>query len=307
MSSSIKLSTGFVPALLLLWSGAAVAEDVSDQCTEDTDCAEGYFCAKGASSPGCDAVGECPEPDVVEEEFGSCELAPVSCTSDADCDEYLSCVDVGTSNCTVSSDGTSSCDDGAPDAVMQCSVATIECRVDADCPREFECVSHAAPCPAIDCAEDAPDCKPCEPNTRQVCQPKQIACVDDDDCPSDWSCAYVSEGGGGDVAEPAPIEPQPTEPAPEPAMDLPGTRTSSEDGPPNGACYPNALGGDGYVTEDEAGGAAEPGSAEDSASGGPETSSGGGCSVGAVGASGAAGWLMTLLLVAPLAWRRKRS
>ena len=299
MSSPIKLSTVFVPALLLLWSGAALA-DGPERCTEDTDCAEGYFCAKGASAPGCDPAGECPEPDVVEETYGQCELAPVVCTSDADCDEYLSCVAAESTTCWSGPNGESGCDEPDPDAPKHCGVAEITCSSDADCPREFECASHSSACPEIACIGDEPDCKPCEPTTYEVCQPKEIACDSDDDCPAAWSCGAFGSGGGVDVGGP-----HPTEPAPEPALDEPKSRTTSDDAL-RGACYPDAFGGVGYVETDEASGAAGPGRAEDSNSTGSGSSSGGGCSVGAVGASGAAGWLMTLLLVGPLARRRQR-
>jgi MYXO-CTERM domain-containing protein len=300
MSSPIKLSTVFVPALLLLWSGAALA-DGPEQCQEDTDCAEGYFCAKGASAPGCDPAGECPEPGVVEDAYGRCEVAPVACTTDADCDEYLSCVDSQSTTCWAGPNGESGCDEPDPDAPKYCGVAQITCSSDADCPREFECVSHSTPCPEIACVGDEPDCPRCDPTTYEVCQPKHIACDGDDDCPTDWSCGGSGSGGGVDVGEP-----QPTEPAPEPAFDERKSRTMS-DADQRGACYPDALGGAGYVETDEARDVA-PGSAEDSGSAAPgsNSSSGGGCSVGAVGASGAAGWLMTLLLVGPLARRRQR-
>ena len=188
-----------------------------------------------------------------------------------------------------------------PDAPKYCGVAQITCSSDADCPREFECVSHSTPCPEIACVGDEPDCPRCDPTTYEVCQPKHIACDGDDDCPADWSCGVFGSGGGVDVGEP-----QPTEPAPEPAFDERRSRTMS-DADQRGACYPDALGGAGYVETDEARDAA-PGGAEDSGSAAPgsNSSSGGGCSVGAVGASGAAGWLMTLLLVGPLARRRQR-
>lgn len=294
--SSLRTAMPFL--LALAWPGVAFSAD----CTEDADCAEGFHCVKGASSPGCDPNGDCPEPDVVEDEVGTCERAPVSCDSDADCGEYLSCQSSSDGVCWSDADGQSGCTEPDPDAPKYCAAASTTCSSDADCPREFECVTHDSPCPAIDCAEDAPDCKPCEASSYQVCQPKQIECATDTDCPTDWSCGSVWSGGGGgdDVAEPAPL---PEESRPQ--ASLPGPDDSTSDSEQR-LCFPDAWGGPVYASGDGAPVAGRDNSSAESGSNGESSSSSGGCSVSAAGAATGGFWSLAFLGLAPWLRRRQR-
>jgi hypothetical protein len=291
-SSSLRTAIPFL--LALAWPGAAFAAD----CNDDADCGEGFYCAKGASSPGCDPSGDCPAPDVVEEGVGTCEAAPVTCDSDADCGEYLSCQASADGVCWADTDGQSGCTEPDPNAPKYCAVASTACSTDADCPREFECVTYDSPCPGVPCADNDPDCKACEPSTSQVCQPKQIECASDGDCPADWSCASVYSGGGGsDVAEPAPGEPRPAAAMPE----SDDTTTGSE----QRFCFPDAWGGPVYATGDGAPVAGNDSSAESDSRGAPSSSSGsGGCSLTAAGVATGGSWSLMLLGLAP--WVRRR-
>jgi hypothetical protein len=79
-----KLTLVLVPTLLLI-AGSAWAAD----CTDNSDCEEGYECQKAQWVDGCspDAM-EC-DTTVHEAESGSCVKLPVECENDADCGEYL--------------------------------------------------------------------------------------------------------------------------------------------------------------------------------------------------------------------------
>jgi MYXO-CTERM domain-containing protein len=79
---------------------------------------------------------------------------------------------------------------------MICAPKQIDCTTDAQCPDGFACnIEFSAPCPAIDCAPDSPDCKiECDPSTKKVCGPKEVSCQADADCPADWRCLSFEEG-----------------------------------------------------------------------------------------------------------------
>lgn len=275
----------------LAWSASAAAT----VCTEDSDCAEGYFCAKGASSPGCDASGPCPEPDIVEEEAGTCEAAPVPCETNADCGEYLSCVSSSDGVCWITADGDTGCEDTDPNAPKYCALAAIECSTDADCPRDFECVERGGACPEIACVDGDDQCPPCEPAKYKACQPKVIECEKNEDCPAEWSCSSIQTGdepvsdGATDVGSPQPFSSPPDQ------------STVARQ------CFPDAWGGTGFasdanrdVTHQEDSGAG-PGESASSSS-----SSSGGCSM-TPGVVGATPWLASLLLLVPFARRRRRA
>lgn len=285
MIAKHPVTTALSLLVVLSWSGAAWAQ----VCTTDEQCPEGSYCAKGASSPGCSDPPNCPEPDVVEEEQGECVAAPVTCESDAECGEYLSCVESGDGTCWVSSDGDMGCDEPDPNAPKYCAPATITCSSDDECPREFECVARAYDCPAIACAEDEPDCVPCQGSATQVCQPKQIACDSDDECPAEWSCGSV-------------VTRDPVDDGREPGS--PDAGTSTGDSSTARYCSPDAWGGDVYTTGDAA--SAEDSGGDDRGAQSSSSSSEGGCSISAGTATGHAGWLLTLLAAGPLAARRRR-
>lgn len=292
------------------------------QCRSDADCSEGDTCEKkvsvsgcsgSAPSPGGDAIAppeeEC-DSEPVENEIGYCFTPPKTCSSDADCDEYMSCVTNSSGVCWADVEGNSGCSEPDPDAPKYCTVANKACSEDSDCPREFECVQDQAVCPAIACAEDDPDCKvDCDPPETKSCQPKSIPCEDDSACPSDWSCfgnEATSCSGGADM---------PTEPAdPGSSSDpLPSEEVCTTEAAV-GSCYPNSWSaGEGVVYASGAEDSSAPSSAGPGGKDGTdettaESASAGGCSVSAQASPASAmSWLLVALSVAPLAFRRRRA
>ena len=78
----------------------------AQECTDDSDCDEGYTCqVVGESSSGCDpsADGGCPEPVITQ--YRECEAVPLTCDTDSDCPHDLSCVEAEAGDCTVASPG----------------------------------------------------------------------------------------------------------------------------------------------------------------------------------------------------------
>lgn len=338
-----------IATTLLLFGCPAGAQSADGVCASDADCASGQTCQKGmyvnpcavppvapgeepVDTPACDSTPQ-------EAETGRCITPPTPCSSDADCEEYLSCVATSDGVCWMDSNGNTGCDEPDPNAPKYCGVASVACDSNSECPREFECVETPTACPAIDCAEDAPDCKiACEPSGVHACQPKKIECADDSACPSDWRCVgnviETCSGGGsgtGGGVDGAPGEPgtstpsDPGAPAPTtgpagdsedlPAPDVPEERICTTQAA-IGYCQPKAYGETGSATggdvayedggltgsDDDAAPGAEPprdSSAETLSAGG------GGCSV-AYSQTSPAGWALGLLLLAPLA-RRKRA
>lgn len=320
------------------WASPARAAE----CSSDADCATGYECIKGMSSPGCNPSengGQCPDPTPVEDAIGTCERAPVECTNDAGaCPEYLSCLESQDGVCWMSSDGSTGCSEPDPNAPKYCGFQQTTCATAQDCPREFECVeSTFTACPLIDCAEGT-ECPPCEPQTQKQCQPRQIECDDDDACPSGWSCFAVTQttcstDGGTEEVPPTPdgsgtgsgtgtgkggtTEDKPLPPD-EPTVDDPvAPEDTCETVEVAKYCAPQALlelgygyGSDSdgeFVLESGAGTAGE----DDNAAGAPgpkdadgpnEKADDGGCSVAPV-LGGGGSLLAPLMLLAPLAAR----
>ena len=317
-----KLALLIVPVGLFL---ATPAFGQADGCAADADCAEGQICQKGmvvdpCAAPPSDGSGEdvpACDSEPHESETGYCYTPPTPCESDADCGEYLSCLDSGSTGCAVSSDGSMSCPEADP--VKYCSIGSTSCTTDDECPREFECV-ELMNCLLIACAEDDPDCPdPCAPSGEKQCQPKQIECAETADCPSEWSCVgnytETCEGGGtssspgtagGSEDAPAAGDGS-TEPA-----DAPDEVTCTRE-PAVGVCQPDAwssefgvnygnpvaldVGGDGAGTPESTADPIAPGDTDG-------TRAGGGCSVARGHQPPDFAWVLALLAALPLVRRR---
>ncbi len=292
------------------WAPRAAAAD----CTSDADCEAGYECIKGMSSPGCDSSGECPEPTPVEEEVGSCELAPVECSTSDDCPEYLTCADSQELSCWSDSNGNTGCEEPDPNAPKYCSFREMTCATNDDCPREFECVEHESyGCPAVDCVEGEECNDTCEPTLEKECQPKKIDCSGGAACPSGWSCITVTTGS--DCAEPAPAPGGTTDPdAPADSGTAPDGGCESFAPTSESFCAPDILVEHGYASD--SGGSAENDAGGDSTSGGapkpeePKSPGGkatddGGCSVAPV-LGGSSSIFAPLMLLVPFAARLRR-
>jgi hypothetical protein len=216
---------------------AALAAE-GDPCVEDADCGEGYQCdlpptASGMSSGATDSGGSAKvaPPDasggmgaggagseVVRE--GTCERAPKTCTTDADCDEYYVC-EFGDSVETICvAGGSCSETDTAPvEESGFCEAELIACSKNAECPSGTECVDGTCTLDLTSCEEDSDcdsgyeclssreqdcsstppcagtggACEPeivCEPSgdATSFCFPKAKACDTDDDCTGSWRC-----------------------------------------------------------------------------------------------------------------------
>lgn len=311
-----KMTLLFVPTCLLV---SATAFGQSGECAEDADCAEGQFCQKAMFVDGCAVApgedgSECnTEPQVAE--TGTCITPPTPCESDADCGEYLACVESPSGDCAVDSEGNTYCGESDAEVVKYCSVAATPCETNDECPRDFECLEVSI-CLAVDCAEGDTECNDaCNASGQKECQPKQIACDDSSECPSDWSCLgnYVescsggtsdgsSGSGSGDSAgsadgaeESDPVAPDEVTCTQEPAV---------------GSCYPDAWSGGSYYANDgvlEAGAEGEPNTTGDSTSSGDSDGAraGGGCSVARGPRQPDFTWALGLLLALPLVRRRR--
>ncbi len=310
-------------ACALAFTGWASSAAAQSSCSKNEECETGYHCVKGASSPGCDAGpdSECTPQDAVLDEVGYCEKAPVPCTNDEQCGEYLTCESSNSGVCWSGPDG-EGCSEPDPDAPKYCGFTTASCTNDDDCPREFECVEQTYDVGCFDC----------EPTTVRACQPRTITCEESSECPSDWSC-FFSSSGGGDCAGPAPLEPTLPDSGSGSSSDVPERPVDDGTLPPDctpapvetvGHCLPNELGefisgsgsrGDAEVSEGAPGGASQPptskGPTNDAnASSSSGESDSGGCSVApALGASSGS-WMTSLLWLTPLAFgmtRRRRT
>jgi len=207
------------PALAALVEGTC--EPLPDGvCESDRDCDRGFSCVKDGWASGCAGpVGsevDC-EPSSGESRYGECELKPISCTTNADCPNGLSCADVdeGDGDAPCSSDspncGAGSNGDGggttgsvSKAATKVCTFVLQPCEATSDCAANYECaVSTVTSCSgggrepgAADvCDSESGDCfaAPQEPEctveqTEGVCVPKHIPCTESFECPSAYVC-----------------------------------------------------------------------------------------------------------------------
>jgi hypothetical protein len=195
--------------------------------------------------------------------------------------------------------GDAGCSEPDPHSPRTCGPSTPTCETDEDCPREFECTAGQEVCPAIACAEDAPDCTvECTP-AEPTCAPKQIVCTATSDCPADWVCPEAYDGCASDLQG---------------AAGESGEAPTCEEQASPRFCYPEAwesiMWASGGMVED--GGLASDGSARDDDSSAADAAdddaaddSAGGCSTSGGGTGGLAGWLVALAAVLPFAARRR--
>lgn len=337
---SLKMSPFLFASTFLLFAPPLLAIQIGEECSNDADCSDGGICQKdmwtnGCAAPSEDGAEKC-DTTVHESETGFCYIPPEQCESDAECGEYLSCIEESSGSCTGSSDGETICTETK--GPSYCGAASVVCESDADCPRSFECGEAQVICIAMDCPDGEPDCRQCDNEGRKECRPQQFDCESDSECPSDWSCfdtlryecpdgeapprGDAGEGGGedGDSSRSA----DRAAPAPEGGSSgsLPLAPDEGKDDVPQcvavavtGSCYPEAWGGgidlaggeaDPTVSDNEERAATPPidddneqDGAEDSAS-----AEGVGCSVAPASPRGSSWWL-ALLLVLPALRRRQ--
>jgi MYXO-CTERM domain-containing protein len=288
----------------LTLSGFAFAKVT--ECEENSDCGENGVCQKDMWTTGCgpseDGNTDHCSSETMTAETGYCYTSPPTCDTDAECGEYLQCVQVNGAVCWADSDGNSGCTEPDPVAPSYCSQSTLICEDDSECPREFECVDAPGGCLDIVCPDEDPGCG-CYESAHKECQPRAIECEDDSACPEAWmclggiaDCGDSRSGSGLDVE----VSDSSDSEAPECAADL------------KGQCYPvewtspGTAGGDlisGDASGEDASAKGSPGTESNGESG--EASSGGGCSVNRVPSSRS--WLLGLLALPFLALRRRRS
>ncbi len=174
-------------------------------CRDDSDCEEGFQCEIHTliSLRPCLEGMDCPEPpqeEVSEPHAGTCEPAPISCETDADCPSPLVC-ELGDCPPSVSGDTSEDC---AAATRGECIFELAECASDADCNAGYECavmeglrrcsVDVAAPMPDCAAGTECPMPMPepsepeCEPVEQRMCFPKEVPCDTDGDCDDGWSC-----------------------------------------------------------------------------------------------------------------------
>lgn len=289
----------FPPALVAAFLLGAAPAAADGECATDTDCATGFHCEKSWSSPGCDPGGECGgEP--VESETGWCARDPIACTTDADCPEYLRCLDAGDSVCTAAPGEEPVCE--APDpSERQCGWAPIDCAADSDCPANFVCATHevcSGGCP-VDPSGASTCASECE--ELRACEPKEIACGASADCPGDWQCAVVEVTA---CTAPAPPIGGGTDPGGGGANEAAEECTPVE----RRACVPPYFDGYGYGGAEESGGDSggnlgAPRSGSDGGSSGDDAS----CAIASAPRSRAAGWALLAMIGLGALTRRRTS
>lgn len=341
---TLKISPLLVASAFLFFTVPSFALQVATECSSDADCGDGGICQKDMWTNGCSTpeAGETEECDttVYESETGFCYFPPEQCESDADCDEYLSCVQGSSGSCTSGPNGETQCTEAR--SPSYCSMVSVECESDADCPRDFECAEVATLCLDIACPEDEPDCGRCDSEGSKECRPQEVECESDADCPSEWSCLGTVSYECPDESSPPPVdsdegggEGSEGSEAMDRAAPAPGGGSSGmlpeEDNqdvpqcvevPAVGSCYPDSWSGDkdlagdgGSVVSGSGGSVAS--SDEDRAEKPPteegvssesaeesESSESGGCSV-ATSSPRSASWWLALLLVLPALRRRQ--
>lgn len=202
--------------LLLSSSAFAVPQydpGIESECVTDADCAEGQVCEVVAASTcacaPCESPDECPPCECPPEtEITACVTPPVTCESDADCPDHLTCLlynQAGIAEpCEVDPDGNSMCGDPMPyPEGGTCEFMPPTCSDSSDCDEGFSCEVIEAPC-AVMCDSNGECDETCgdQPDTGGQCFPEQIACDTNADCPTDWTCyefAYSECSGGGTV------------------------------------------------------------------------------------------------------------
>ena len=190
-----------------------------------TDCA--VLCPPGET---------CPEPDCDSEVISAC--LPAECVTDADCPPELTCMTVGYSTCTNTAETPpcppgETCTDGGVEGGSggdgeTCTDETVSfcvppyvapCTTDTDCGPGFTCIpatscvcsgsGSVTPLPDDpDGTETHPDegdepdgtggspdddCQ-CEETGEMMCQAEVIACASDAECPTDWTCDSITAG-----------------------------------------------------------------------------------------------------------------
>ncbi len=193
-------------------------EDATGRCQDDSDCEENFSCRKnamGISMVGCAAGEDCADQKPVEltPTYGRCRAEPIVCEDDSDCPSPLYCESPDMGECSISSDGESSCPE---EMVKICSYQPVECDTDDDCESGYECVEagtdeECSPadadvpiddpgerpvpdeaCVGEDCPVPAePEPMPeieCTTRTINICFPARVDCQDDDDCQEGESC-----------------------------------------------------------------------------------------------------------------------
>src|SRR5690606_33058263 len=171
---SLKMSPFLFASTFLLFAPPLLAIQIGEECSNDADCSDGGICQKdmwtnGCAAPSEDGAEKC-DTTVHESETGFCYIPPEQCESDAECGEYLSCIEESSGSCTGSSDGETICTETK--GPSYCGAASVVCESDADCPRSFECGEAQVICIAMDCPDGEPDCRQCDNEGRKECRPQ---------------------------------------------------------------------------------------------------------------------------------------
>jgi hypothetical protein len=191
-----------------VWSLLAVAgmslglvtNAVAQDCTANTDCAEGQVCEldgdPGANIP-CAEGADCPAAPVdAGVPTGYCTWPPMLCAADADCLEGLTC-ELNDAPCAPGE----TCEAATQG---ECERDEIDCATDADCAEHWECLATTSErCETSVCVEGQ-DCgaaqNSCTTEESRQCFPKRVDCESDADCEGEWRCVMFPPNGADEDA-----------------------------------------------------------------------------------------------------------
>jgi MYXO-CTERM domain-containing protein len=190
--------------MLTLGVERAFAQD----CLSDDDCAADEHCELLPVATSCfistdsDAAPVCT---TEEQELGTCEAGPGSCSQDADCGEGYICKigrEYANSDMPCSADG--SCPEPQPvEETGECKPVPIACETDNDCPSPTTCQSDTDNICTLKDGKSV-----CTEQEVRRCFYKLVTCGSDDDCDAGYECAVVGTSSecksSGPSAAPAP-------------------------------------------------------------------------------------------------------
>lgn len=185
-------SVGLSPLLFCAFFAIQAGEVAAQECTSDSECAEGEFCELDPLIEYC----EDPEPGTewacenIEDATGFCEDATGRCQDDSDCDENFTCrksaMGMSMAGCAPGED----CVDVDRKPVEltptygRCRAEPIPCEDDSDCPSPLYCESQDTG----ECWESSDGESGCTKESVKTCAYQPVECESDDDCESGYEC-----------------------------------------------------------------------------------------------------------------------
>lgn len=293
----------------------------AEQCLEDGDCAADeecqlddvalpdcppdQACEQPASDPmgwcyprpvTCQADADCPEPTLCGDD-GECLYVFEPCENDAMCASRYACTDIGggggcdSSGSSVDDAPPTLSGDGDPGAVSSDGAPPLA-SAGSDAGAASAATDLAATPPPL---QEPPECQPPEPHL--ACFPNVEPCSEDSDCAGDWLCTDIPEGGPDGWAD---VSKACLPPGLVAVID--GRIQPEGSGQSDSSADGSSGSGDDLIGEEDVN--SQPNDAVSlGTQGGSEGASG--CSVGSDRALAPWSWLVSVLGLGGLLWRRR--